>query len=101
MSFNLHEGEHISSINNENGQTSGRTSGHGGWNLSLEKNDDGSWAVSGKEKPAVTRPEASGRAGRKKAARRVLEVAAAADDDKLTPSGQMQTSSLRSTGTNE
>ena len=37
--------EHISSINNENGQTSG----HGGRNLSLEKNDDGSWAVSGKE----------------------------------------------------
>ena len=57
--------------------------------------------MSGIEKPAVTRPEASGRAGRKKAARRVLEVAAAADDDKLTPSGQMQTSSLRSTGTNE
>ena len=52
------------------GQTSGRTSGHGGWNLSLEKNDDGSWAVSGEEKPAVTRPEASGRAGRKKAAMR-------------------------------
>ena len=44
--------------------------------------------MSGKEKPAVTRPEASGRAGRKKAARRVVEAAAAADDDKLTPSGQ-------------
>ena len=29
------------------------------------------------------------------------EAAAAADDDKLTPSGQMQTFSLRSTGTNE
>ena len=46
--------------------------------------------MSGKEKPAVTRPEASGRAGRKKAARRVVEAAAAADDDKLTPSGQTQ-----------
>ena len=57
--------------------------------------------MSGKEKPAVTRPEASGRAGRKKAARRVVEAAAAADDDKLAPSGQMQTFSLRSTGTNE
>ena len=57
--------------------------------------------MSGKEKPAVTRPEASGRAGRKKAARRVVEAAAAADDDKLDPSCQMQTFSLRSTGTNE
>ena len=48
-------------------------------------------AVSGKGKPAVTRPEASGRAERKKAARRVVrvvEAAAAADDDKLTPRGQ-------------
>ena len=54
--------------------------------------------MSGKEKPAVTRPEASGRVGRKKAARRVLEAAAAADDDKLAPRGQMQTFSLWSTG---
>ena len=44
--------------------------------------------MSGKEKPAVTRPEASGRAGRKKAARRVVEAASAADDDKLAPSGR-------------
>ncbi len=47
--------------------------------------------MSGKEKPAVTRPEASGRAERKKAARRVVrvvEAAATADDDKLTPSGR-------------
>ena len=46
--------------------------------------------MSVKGQPAVTRPEASGRAGRKKAARRVLEAAAAADDDKFTPSGQTQ-----------
>ena len=60
------------------------------------KNDDGSRAVSGKGQPAVTRPEASGRAGRKKAARRVVEAAAAADDDKLTPSGQTQMAQLDS-----
>ena len=44
--------------------------------------------MSGKEKPAVTRPEASGRAGRKQAARRVVKAASAAYDDKLAPSGQ-------------
>ena len=44
--------------------------------------------MSGKEKPAVTRPEASGRAGRKKASRIVVEAAAAADNYKLAPSGR-------------
>ena len=48
--------------------------------------------MSGKEKPAVTRAEACGRAGRKKAARSVyvVQAAAAADYDKLAPSGQTQ-----------
>ena len=80
------------------GQTSGRTSGHGGRNLSLEKNDDGSWAVSGKENQrSLDRRLPVEQGGRKPPG----EAAAAADDDKLTPSGQMQTFSLRLTGTKE
>ena len=60
------------------------------------KNDDGSGLVKDSQRSLDRRlPVEQG--GRKPPG----EAAAAADDDKLAPSGQMQTFSLRSTGTNE